>query len=202
MADLDESIGVTREAVKATPDDHSNPAMHPNNLGLRLGDRFSLTTMADLQEAKQNFRTALNSQNASITIRIGADRCFMSTPDILEDAPLACDIAKANRLDSSFCFWVPLHPQKSSIFFRDSWDSRPMPQQLHCMLIKRLVFDTELLETGRAVLASFLQDMRADITNHLMMVGRMLLIRSQISQPVCQKKKIVAIPSPEVKSFA
>lgn len=114
--------------------------MYWNDLGLRLGDRFSHTgAMADLQEAKQNSRTALNSQNASITIGIGADRCFMSTPDILEDAPLACDIANVT-IDL-----IPLSAPGSLIrrkaafsFMICERDSLPMPQQLRCMLVKSL----------------------------------------------------------------
>ncbi|KAK4148475.1 hypothetical protein C8A00DRAFT_47666 [Chaetomidium leptoderma] len=52
MADLEEAIGVARQAVAATPDDHPNRAVCLNNLGTQLGRRYERTgAMADLEEA-------------------------------------------------------------------------------------------------------------------------------------------------------
>ncbi|RYP58987.1 hypothetical protein DL771_011041 [Monosporascus sp. 5C6A] len=52
MSDLEEAISVAREAVDATPQDHPDRAARLNNLGNRLGDRYSRTgAMSDLEEA-------------------------------------------------------------------------------------------------------------------------------------------------------
>lgn len=52
MADLEEAIKVSREAVEATPPDHLNRAMYLNNLGNNLGNKFSrIGVMADLEKA-------------------------------------------------------------------------------------------------------------------------------------------------------
>ncbi|KAH7009234.1 CHAT domain-containing protein [Microdochium trichocladiopsis] len=52
MADLEEAIQVGQEAINAAPLDHPDRAILLNNLGIRLGDRYSWTgAMADLEEA-------------------------------------------------------------------------------------------------------------------------------------------------------
>ncbi|RYP05472.1 hypothetical protein DL765_009836 [Monosporascus sp. GIB2] len=43
ISDLEEAIGVAREAVDATPQDHPDRAGRLNNLGVRLGNRYSRT---------------------------------------------------------------------------------------------------------------------------------------------------------------
>ncbi|RYP05470.1 hypothetical protein DL765_009834 [Monosporascus sp. GIB2] len=50
-ADLEEAIGVARKAVDATPQDHPDRARRLNNLGVRLGDRYSRTeAISDLEK--------------------------------------------------------------------------------------------------------------------------------------------------------
>lgn len=119
----------------------------------------------------------------------------MSTLDILEDAPLACDIANAT-IDL-----IPLSApgsltsvEKRSLlsgFVRLSFNAAAIASNVG----QAPILAIEMLETGRAVLASFLQDMRTDTTlTTTMMVEKMLLIRRQILEPVSPEKKMVAIP--------
>ncbi|GFG20210.1 hypothetical protein IFM5058_10514 [Aspergillus udagawae] len=62
MAELEEAITMIRKAVNATPEDHPDRAGRLNNLGLRLGQRYSRTgAMADLQEAIVMIRKAINA---------------------------------------------------------------------------------------------------------------------------------------------
>ncbi|KAI0977561.1 TPR domain-containing protein [Xylaria arbuscula] len=62
MADLEEAIQVTRQAVEATPKDHPDLAALLNNLGSYLGDRYSRTgAMVDLEEAIQVARQAVEA---------------------------------------------------------------------------------------------------------------------------------------------
>src|SRR5436190_1902559 len=63
MDDLEEAIQGAREAVDATPRDHPDRAGRLNNLGIRLGDRYSRTgAMDDLEEA---IRVALEAVDAT-----------------------------------------------------------------------------------------------------------------------------------------
>ncbi|KAL4751015.1 CHAT domain-containing protein, partial [Aspergillus terricola var. indicus] len=62
MFDLEESIQVGREAVKATPKDHPNRAGRLHNLGISLGDRYSRTgAIVDLEESIQIGREAVKA---------------------------------------------------------------------------------------------------------------------------------------------
>ncbi|RYP34795.1 hypothetical protein DL768_011034 [Monosporascus sp. mg162] len=62
MANLEETIGMAREAVDATPQDHPDRAALLNNLGIRLGNRYSRTgSMADLEEAIGVAREAVDT---------------------------------------------------------------------------------------------------------------------------------------------
>ena len=62
MNDLQEAIRVGQAAVDAIPEDHSDRATYLNNLGARLGDRYSRTgSLNDLQEAIRVGKAAVNA---------------------------------------------------------------------------------------------------------------------------------------------
>jgi tetratricopeptide (TPR) repeat protein len=52
ITDLEKAIGIARQAVESTPDDHPGRASYLNNLGGKLQRRYERTgEMADLEEA-------------------------------------------------------------------------------------------------------------------------------------------------------
>jgi tetratricopeptide (TPR) repeat protein len=62
MANLEEAIQVTRQAIALTPKDHSDLAGRLNNLGNSLGSRYKRTRdIANLEEAIQVARQAVAS---------------------------------------------------------------------------------------------------------------------------------------------
>src|SRR5204862_200408 len=72
MDDLEEAIQVAREAVDAAPQDHPDRTAQLNNLGIRLGDRYSRTgAMDDLEEAIQVAREAVDATGQDHPDRAG-----------------------------------------------------------------------------------------------------------------------------------
>lgn len=62
MADLEEAIRLTQEAVDMTPEDHPDRVTRLGHHGLGLGDRYSRTgLMADLEEAIRIILEAVNA---------------------------------------------------------------------------------------------------------------------------------------------
>lgn len=66
MADLEETITVTRKAVELTTADHPDRVIWLNNLGRKLQSRYERTgEMADLEEAIRVTRQAVASTPAN-----------------------------------------------------------------------------------------------------------------------------------------
>ena len=62
VADLEEAIRIGREAVDTTAEDHSDQAMHLNNLGVDFGNRYIRTgAITDLEESIKLIQEAVNT---------------------------------------------------------------------------------------------------------------------------------------------
>ncbi|KAK2037009.1 hypothetical protein LZ31DRAFT_580326 [Colletotrichum somersetense] len=188
MADLQEAITIFREAVKATPDNHRDRARFLNNLGNGLGDRYSrLGVTADLEEANACFKEALHTRESPISDRVQGGRRSLSAPNILHNTHDAYAIAKIA---------VNLIPLLSS-FSLQSADKQYQLQQAvglasdaaavalhtgHGPLVA-----LQLLETGRGVLASSLQNIRTDLSalqqEHPNLSRAFVRLRNQLDAP-------------------
>ncbi|KAL8364557.1 hypothetical protein RB595_003713 [Gaeumannomyces hyphopodioides] len=118
MADLEEAIRVGREAVDAAPLDHPDRAGRLNNLGVRLGDRYSRTgAMADLEEAIRIGKEAVDAtplnhpdragRLSNLGIRLG-DRYFRTGA--------MADLEEAIRIGKEAVETTPLnHPDRAAL---------------------------------------------------------------------------------------
>ncbi|RYP19528.1 hypothetical protein DL767_009626 [Monosporascus sp. MG133] len=131
--DLEEAIKVAREAVEAIPQYHPDRVSLLNNLGLRLGDRYSRTgAIPDLEEAIQNVQEAYKA--ASTTIQL----IPLLTPRSLQN------IDKQHLLSQT----AELALDAAAIALQAG---------------KGNVAAIQMLETGRGVLIGSLYDIRTDI---------------------------------------
>ena len=78
MADLEEAIQITRQAVASTPKDHSNLVSYLSNLGSCLRSRYErMGDMADLEEANRVFGRSWTSYSSVPFTRIyAASHCL------------------------------------------------------------------------------------------------------------------------------
>ncbi|PWI65081.1 hypothetical protein PCL_07380 [Purpureocillium lilacinum] len=165
IKDINEAIRVVRTAVNAAPDNHPVRAERLVNLGTRLSDRFRRTrARSDLDEAKNLFYTILHFTGARISLRIEAGHRFITTPNILQDTQ-AYAIAKAT------IGLLPLFaPQSLMPADRQHYLSNVVGLSSDAAAIalhagKGARSAIELLETGRGVIASSLQDMRTELSS-------------------------------------
>ncbi|KAK1456147.1 hypothetical protein CMEL01_16559 [Colletotrichum melonis] len=184
IADLDEAIKIANEAISSTAKTHIYRAGRLINLGLRLLDRYN-NTMAenDLQESKNSFIEAFHTHEANISYRLRAARHILSMPNLLHDPRAAHNIAEAA---------VNLIPLLSPLSLQ-STDKQYQLRQVaglasdaaalallvdHQQLVQPASENTDvirvdqvllsairLLETGRSVIASSLQDIRTDLSS-------------------------------------
>ncbi|KZL70479.1 TPR domain-containing protein [Colletotrichum tofieldiae] len=95
MADLEEAVRIAKQAVDATLVDHPGRAVMLDHYGFILDHKYSHTgAMVDLEEARKSYTTALNVQDALLSIRISVGRKLLSHPAILQDGLEAYRIAK------------------------------------------------------------------------------------------------------------
>nr|CEG05216.1 unnamed protein product [Fusarium clavum] len=166
MVDLKEAIRMTREAVKATPEVHLDQAKWLSNLGIPLVHRHSLNgSTSDLEEARQCFNVALNRQESPSSYRIAAGRRLLSSLDILQEGPRGYLNAKTT---------IQLMPLLAPSYLQNTDKQHLLSQgvglasdaaAIALLVNKGPVLAIELLETGRGVLASSLQDMRTDLSS-------------------------------------
>ncbi|KAJ0335479.1 hypothetical protein KNSL1_013585 [Colletotrichum chrysophilum] len=189
MADLEEAIRIAREAVQATPQDHPDRAGRLNNLGVRLGDRYSRTgAMEDLEEAIRIARQAVKATPEdrpdrtrwlnNLGARLGVR---YSRTGAMADLEEAIRIAVGLASDAAA---VALHVGQG-----------PLPA-------------IELLETGRGVIASSLQDIRTDLSSlekeHPNLAKSFVDLRDLLDAPVSTRSADITSPvtTPSASSSA
>ncbi|KAK2037004.1 TPR domain-containing protein, partial [Colletotrichum somersetense] len=186
--DLEEAINVTREAVKATPEDHPDRARRLNNLGNRLGDRFSRSgAITNLEEANIRFKEALHTKEATISNRFQGGRRFLSSPSILQNIHHAFTVAKTA---------VDLIPLLSTFSLQSADKQYQLRQAVGLASDAAAVAllaghgplaAVQLLETGRGVLASSLQNIRTDLSTlreeHPDLAHAFIHLRNQLDAP-------------------
>ncbi|KAF6793794.1 TPR domain-containing protein [Colletotrichum sojae] len=188
IADLKEAIAITREAVEATPQDHPDRVRRLNNLGIYLSDRFDRTgAMADLEEANLRFAEALYTKEAQNSERIRGGRRYLSSPSILQNTHDVYAIANLA---------VGLIPLLST-FSLQSADKQFQLRQAVGLASDAAAITLhtghgplaalQLLETGRGVLASSLQNIRTDLSTlqqeHPDLARAFVHLRNQLDSP-------------------
>ncbi|KAI3571794.1 CHAT domain-containing protein [Fusarium oxysporum f. sp. albedinis] len=116
MADLEEAIRLTREAIDATPLDHPDRAWRLNNLGLRLNDRYSrIGTMADLEEAIRVGREAIKATPLDHPDRaVWLNNLGIHISDRFSRTGAMADLEEAIRLTRKAIDAIPLdHPDRA-----------------------------------------------------------------------------------------
>ncbi|RKK74919.1 hypothetical protein BFJ68_g17580 [Fusarium oxysporum] len=165
MNDLEEAIRVAREAVDATPKDSPDLAIRLNNLGNVLSNRHSRTgSMNDLEEARRCFNVALNHPECPINVRITAGRQLLSLLDILQEGHRAYLIAKTTIELVPLLAPPSLQNTDKQHLLSQAVGFASSAAAIALHVGKGPIPAIELLETGRGVLASSLQDMRTDLS--------------------------------------
>ncbi|KAH0430361.1 hypothetical protein CcaCcLH18_07873 [Colletotrichum camelliae] len=166
MADLQEAVRIIRRAIEATPESHPNQALLLHNLGKYLSSRYLCTgAITDLQEIRKAYTTVLDSESAIVSARISAGKVLLSFEARTQTSLQAYHIAQTA---------VGLVPLSAPLSLHSA------DKQHHLSRAVGLASDAaaialhvgqgpipaiELLETGRCVIASSLQDIRTDLSS-------------------------------------
>ncbi|KAF7556151.1 hypothetical protein G7Z17_g1657 [Cylindrodendrum hubeiense] len=165
IADLEKAIDIARVAISATPEDHPDWAKWSCYLGVQLRDRFLHSeTIADLEDARRLFMVALDHQESPISIRITAGREFLSSLAFLEDNHQAFAVAKTTVELVPLCDPSSLHYRETQNILSPTAGFASDAAAIALKVGKGPVSAIELLETGRGLLASSLQDLRTDLS--------------------------------------
>ncbi|KAJ8107234.1 hypothetical protein OPT61_g9005 [Boeremia exigua] len=191
MADLEESIKVSQEAVSITPHDDLYRASYLNNLGDRLGERsnvFNNRAQADLKAAILHYRDALRQSNSAALDRVLAGR------NVLPYHVAAMDWQKAFE-DSAIA--INLVPRLTPRSLENSDKLHLLGQivDLACdaaavaMQAGQTPFVAlNLLEQGRGILATSLNQRRTDIvdlqSHHPDLANEFVRLRNELDYPV------------------
>ncbi|KAL7953692.1 TPR domain-containing protein [Trichoderma compactum] len=188
-ADLESAIWSIQRAINGTPLDHPDRATWLVNLGAQLINRYSSTrAIEDLEESKKCLVQALHSSISSVSIRVSAGRCFLSTPFILDD-PQAYTVA--NTTNSLIPLLTPRSLQNSDKQYLLSEavgiSSDAAAIALH--INKGPLAAIECLETGRGIIAGALfknHEISILQRHHPDVASSFLDSRSQLDKPATQ----------------
>ncbi|KAM0360445.1 hypothetical protein ACHAP4_002523 [Fusarium culmorum] len=187
--DLKEAIKIAQEAVDTAPSDFPDRSSLLSNLSTHLAESYSQTkSPTDLEKAKEYFISAIYHNASPIQSRVTAGRYFLLLPEILENLDQAYTVAK---------FTVELIPLLNSRSIQNIDRQTLLMQAVAiasdavaiALLHDRSTIDAvQLLETGRNIIASSLQDLRTDLSilqkDHPDKANRFVQLREQLDVPV------------------
>ncbi|KAH7007179.1 CHAT domain-containing protein [Ilyonectria destructans] len=205
MEDLEESINASRMSAEHTPADDPNLASRLSALGIKLRSRYLRTKVAiDLEDARECYDTALNHQMSPINFRIKAGRTLLSSADFLQEGDQAYLAAKTT---------IELVPLLSPPSLRNKDKQHLLSEvvglasdaaAIALIAGKGPLAAIQLLETGRGVLASSLQDLRADLSvlqqKHPQLADSFIKLRDQLDAPPSQSQNDPEATNIPVKS--
>ncbi|KAK2608929.1 hypothetical protein QQS21_002505 [Conoideocrella luteorostrata] len=189
ISDLKKAVQITREAVEATPKDHPNYALLLNNLGDKLGDRFSRTeAIGDLEQAVSFHQVALRQTSSFALARIRAGKQVLYYCAIIQDWQQAYEA-------SSMAIYLISQLTGRSL---EASDKQHILNQVAglasdaaaaALYAARPPLDAlALLEEGRGILATSLEDMRTDVSvlghSHPGLAEQFKRLRDELDQPV------------------
>jgi hypothetical protein len=189
IADLEEAIQVGRQAVDVIPEDHPDRAEWLSDLGIGLGDRYSRTgAIADLEEGIQSHLYALTSDEAPIDKRIDAGM------QLLRLYALGSDWERGSTYSTMA---VKLVPRLNARSLENSDKQHRLSQivGLACDASaaalnagKLPLVALDLLEQGRGLLATSLDEMRTDILDlrvkHPELADQLTGLRNELQSPI------------------
>ncbi|QPC73190.1 hypothetical protein HYE68_003942 [Fusarium pseudograminearum] len=193
--DLKEAIKIAQEAVDTAPSDFPDRSSLLSNLGTHLAESFSQTkSPTDLEKAKESLISAVHHNASPVQSRVTAGRYFLLLPEILKNLDQAYTVAK---------FTVELIPLLNSRSIQNI-DRQTLLMQVVAiasdaaaiaLLHNRTTIDAvQLLETGRNIIASSLQDLRTDLSilqkEHPDRANRFVQLRDQLDVPVIKNSTI------------
>ncbi|EEU35066.1 uncharacterized protein NECHADRAFT_44795 [Fusarium vanettenii 77-13-4] len=166
LEDLNEAISVTKQAIDATPEGHTDLPTLWHNLSTQLSARHSLDKddQDDQDIASRYWASAMEFENAPVRIRLMAADRRLSAVNLLDDLERAYEIANA-----TVALMPRLAPNSLS-----STDKQQVLEQvvglaskaaaIALMAGKGAACAIKILETGRGILASSLQDLRSNLS--------------------------------------
>ncbi|RKK82186.1 hypothetical protein BFJ68_g17560 [Fusarium oxysporum] len=164
IADLNENIQITRQAINVAPKDHPRQADLLKGLGAALMKRFRRTrAVADLEEAIAHLRSASGQSNASAVTRIQACYAIVLASIVTSDwrqGYEASDIAI--RLISKVTS-RSLEVSDKQHVLRQVAGIASNAAAIALQAEKGASVALRLLEQGRGLLATSLEEMRTDI---------------------------------------
>ncbi|KAJ4244166.1 hypothetical protein NW762_014547 [Fusarium torreyae] len=190
--DLEEAIKAAQQAVEAAPSNFPDRASLLSNLGIHVAESYSRTNNpTSFDKAKECFISALYHKPSPIQHRLTAGRYFLLLPGILEDLDQAYDVAKVA---------VELVPLLNSPSLQHV-DRQALLQQAVAIASdaaaiallhgKGAAHAVELLEIGRNVIASSLQDLRTDLfmlkKKHPDLASRFSHLRKRLDAPLANE---------------
>ncbi|KAK3370360.1 CHAT domain-containing protein [Podospora didyma] len=188
-ADLDEAIRVLQEAVDATPDSNPIKARFQYNLGTGFDYRNEATgVVADHEAALSNFQSALREPNSHIVDRIMAGIAVLQICATTSDWEQAFEASKIA---------VPLVPKLTPRSLQNV-DKQHLLGQIGRMAPNAAAAALQagrgpttalqLLEQGRAVLATSLEEMRTDVSElearNPELAKQFVRLRDELDQPI------------------
>ncbi|KAK1991226.1 TPR domain-containing protein [Colletotrichum falcatum] len=186
--DLEEAVRVIRQAVEDIPSDHPERVKIMNVLGFLLYQRFLRTCcIEDLLESTGFFVESLHSEASAIYTRIAAGRQLLWMPNITQCGDCMYDIAQTT------VGLIPLSTPLSLVSAEKKYslssaagvacDAAAIALQAG----KSPISAIQLLEVGRGVIASSLQDLRTDLAllheQHPQMASSFDELRRQLDAP-------------------
>ncbi|EQB54521.1 hypothetical protein CGLO_05626 [Colletotrichum gloeosporioides Cg-14] len=187
--DLDEAIRFGKEAVENTGLDHPERARRILFLGLDLEHRYAHSRdLDDLETAKRFHLEALYATNSGVNVRIHAGHRFTSICDIAAQHDEAFSAAETVVALIPLMASLSLPPADKQHFLSQVVGHSSDAAAIVLAVGKRPAFAVELLETGRGVIASTLQDLRADITTLARfdpeLARRFVEVRNKLDAPI------------------
>ncbi|KAM4061758.1 CHAT domain-containing protein [Hirsutella rhossiliensis] len=192
---LEEAISLTMEVIAAIPDDGGEQPEAYRHLGQHFDKRFRLThAIKDRDRSTECFHLALRC-SGGIHDRVRAARELLSRPDALErgpqslrDAATAIDLVSTNFILTSTSdkkYWAS---QTSGI----AADATAIA--LH--FGRGPLLAVGFLEQGRGRIASFIRNMRGDITSlrdkHPELAAKWESVSRRLAEPVSQHDQVDA----------
>ncbi|PNP86561.1 hypothetical protein FNYG_00263 [Fusarium nygamai] len=192
MADLEQATGACRTAIDGTPNDDPNLARRLHILGNQLRTQYSRTKVAaDLEEAIQCFRTALHHDVAPISIRMNAGKTLLSFMDISRGGGQEAYLVAEATIQLAPLLSPPSLQSKDKQHLLAEISGLASDAAAIALIAgKGPLSAIRLLETGRGVLASSLQDLRVDISaledRHPELARSFVTLRNQLDAPLSQ----------------
>uniref|UniRef100_L2G533 TPR domain-containing protein n=2 Tax=Colletotrichum fructicola (strain Nara gc5) TaxID=1213859 RepID=L2G533_COLFN len=197
--DLDEAIRFGKEAVEKTRADHPERAKRTFFLGLDLEHRHAHSRdLDDLETAKKCHLEALHTTNSGANVRIHAGHRFMSICDIAAQHEEAFSAAETVVALIPLMASLSLQPADKQHFLSQVVGHTSDAAAIALAVGKCPASAVELLETGRGVISSTLQDLRADVTTlakfNPELAGRFVEIRNKLDAPMVVSSRKADFP--------